>query len=110
MTSDRAPILDVDAFDAAWPLWGVARSVPPTFAPDVRHRYGAHDPAGPVDEGHRYRVGACGSTLTVWTDKATGEPAGIICPDCGAGQVCGIGRDHPATRLTAHGLRCAAHR
>ena len=98
------------ALDRAWPLWGVLRQVPPSVAPEVRHRYGARDPAGPVDEGRRFRVGACGSILTIWSNKATGEPAGITCPDCGAGQVCGIGRDHPATRLTAHGLRCAAHR
>ena len=110
MTRDRAPILDGDAFDATWPLVGLYRSVPPAITPEVTHRQRAGDPAGPVDEGHRFRVGACGATLTVWSDKATGEPAGITCPDCGAGQVCGMGRDHPATRLTAHGLRCAAHR
>ncbi len=110
MTRDRAPILDGDALDAAWPLWGVLRQVPPSVAPDVLHRYGARDPAGPVDEGRRFRVGACGSMLTLWSDKATGQPVCLTCPDCGAGQVCGIGRDHPATRLTAHGLRCAAHR
>ena len=107
---DRAPILDGDALDAAWPLVGVSRSVPPAIAPEVRHRYGAGDPAGPVDEGRRFRIGACGSMLTLWSDKATGQPACLTCSDCGAGQVFGIGRDHPATRLTAHGLRCAAHR
>ncbi len=110
MTRDRAPVLDGDAFDAAWPLVGVYRSVPPTIAPEVTHRQRASDPAGPVDEGRRYRVGACGSSLTLWSDKTTGEGVGITCTDCGAGQVCGIGRDHPAIRLTAHGLRCAAHR
>ena len=110
MTRDRAPIRDGDALDAAWPLWGVLRQVPPSVVPDVRHRQRASDPAGPVDEGRRFRVGACGSTLTLWSDKASGEGVAITCPDCGAGQVCGIGRDHPATRLTAHGLRCAAHR
>ena len=110
MRSTFAPVLDGDAFDAAWPLWGVLVPVSPAIAPEVTHRQGASDPAGPVDEGRRYAFGACGSMLTLWSDKATGQPVCLTCPDCGAGQVCGIGRDHPATRITAHGLRCAAHR
>ncbi len=107
---DRAPILDGDALDVTWPLVGVSRSVPPEIAPSGQHRQRASDQAGPVDEGRRFRVGACGSMLTLWSDKATGQPVCLTCSDCGAGQVCGIGRDHPATRLTAHGLRCVAHR
>ena len=111
MSRNHAPILDVDAFDAAWPLWGVLVTVARAVVPLVQHRRHAGDPTGPVDEGRCYRLGGCGSLLlTVWSDKATGAPAGITCADCGAGQVCSIGRDHPATRVTAGGLRCEGHR
>ena len=111
MSRNHAPILDVDAFDAAWPLWGVLATVPPAVVSLVQHCRHASDPAGPIDEGRRYRVGACVfPMLTVWSEKVTGAPTGGTCPDCGAGQVCGIGRDHSATRVTARGLRCEAHR
>jgi len=111
VASHSALVIEATAdFDAAWPLWGVLVPVSPAIVPEVTHRRRTGDPTGPVEEGRRFRVGACGSTLTLWTDKTSGEGVGITCPDCGSGQVCGVGHDDPATRLTAHGLRCAAHR
>jgi hypothetical protein len=110
MAGDHASILDGDAFDAEWPLWGTTVLPSPAVAPRVWHRHCEGDPGAPVDEGYRHRFDECRSTLTIWTDKATGAPAGITCPDCGAGQVCSVGQDHPATRLTARGLRCETHR
>jgi hypothetical protein len=47
--------------------------------------------------------------LVIWMDKASGAPAGLTCEACGAGQLCGVGQDHPATRLVASGFRCETH-
>jgi hypothetical protein len=106
-----APILDVDAFDLEWPLSAVIRPIPLALAPFVRHRQSESDPGAPVDEGYPYRLGGCGNTFLTWTNKETGAPAGVTCPDCGAGQVCSVkGCQESATRLTNQSLRCEAHR
>jgi hypothetical protein len=109
MTRAQTPVLDGDAFDAAWPLLGLAVVVPSVLVSQARHRLSEDEPSGPVDEGYARDFGCEAAMLVIWMDKASGAPAGLTCEACGAGQLCGVGQDHPATRLVASGFRCETH-